>query len=119
MRETNLGDLNQYYSRGYTPDDWDGSTKVWLVNLHESYLSETYGSHSWSCKVDFGILGMPAQIIDEASDMSQNWVGWGFYTHTTKDSVYSNVPVLLFAKKEDALMARLRWAGSPWLTLYG
>ena len=118
MRETNLGDLNQYYSRGYTPDNWNRSTKVWLVDLHESYLSETYGPHP-GFAVDAGILGMPAQIIDEATDMSQNWVGWGFYTHNTKDSVYSNIPVLLFAKKEDALMARLRWTGSPWLTLCG
>ena len=114
MRETNLGELSQYYSRGYIPNNWNRSTKVWLVDLHESYLSETYGPQD-----DAGILGMPALIIDEATDMSQNWVGWGFYTHNTKDSVYSNIPVLLFAKKEDALIARLRWTGSPWLTLCG
>lgn len=114
MREANLGELNQYYSYTGIPDNWNKFTRVWLVDLHESYLKETYGPNP-GFAVENGVLGMPAEIIEEAEDLSQSWSGWGFYTHKTRTSVYSSIPVLLFAKKEDALVARLRWTGSPWI----
>lgn len=109
MREIILGDLTQCYSRHGVPDHWDRSTQVWLIDLHESYLKSTVSPF------DNDMLGLPEKIIEEACNLSQHWTGWGFYTQKTQHGVYSNVPVLLFSEKEDAVMARLRWAGSPFL----
>lgn len=112
MHKIRVGELNQYFSRHGIPD-FDQETAIWMIDLHETYL-KTSGGYPATL---YGPMGMPGDIIDEATELSRGWAGWGFYTHRTQDSVYSGIPVLLFVDKEDAVMARLRWAGSPWVSM--
>lgn len=109
MRRVLVKDVDQYYSQQGKPDNHNSETELWLVDLHESLLSSS--SHA-----DQPILGLSLELIEEAVSLSQGWTGWGFYTHYVDGSVYSSIPVLLFEDMQDAAMARMRWAGSPWVS---
>lgn len=109
MKKVCVRDIDQYYSQYGKPDNHHAETQLWMVDLHESLLSvsESFTEQS--------IMGLSMEILEEAVAISQGWTGWGFFTHYDNDSVYSSIPVLLFEDLQDAAMARMRWAGSPWL----
>ncbi len=108
MRKVCIREVDSYYSQQGKPDNHNSETELWLVDLHESLLSSV--SHT-----NDPVMGLSLELIEEAISLSQGWTGWGFYTHYDNDSAYSSIPVLLFEDMQDAAMARMRWAGSPWL----
>jgi len=107
MRKVTLASLNSWYSRFSDLPCSEDKFTPWLLDIDETEFAASPAYPE--------VIGLPVDIVDTTESFCQHWFGWGFYTFRTKDTVYPNIPVLLFENHNDAVIARLLWPNNKWL----